>query len=276
MKKLLTIFVSIAALLTACSQIDGDERLIYVSNSYGTDDTLPVVYRAALIEDYTAQYCVNCPNAADEIEKLIQMFGGDKVVAVGVHGGPLAHKGGKRGNDMMPLCTTMGDSLYDHWQIEAQPIGYINRTEFATHDLWIGMVREQINKTARVAMEIENSYQAVTNSIAVTVKSMGLEDLSLRLNVWLTEDDIVSPQMMPDGKANVNYRHNHVFRTSATGMWGIPITVKKGEMTQNTFTIPLKDDWDPQNISVVAFCNHKAGESGDDVEQAVKKIVIVE
>ena len=106
MKKLLTIFISIAALLTACSQIDGDERLIYVSNSYGTDDTLPVVYRAALIEDYTAQYCVNCPNAADEIEKLIQMFGGDKVVAVGVHGGPLAHKGGKRGNEMMPLCTT--------------------------------------------------------------------------------------------------------------------------------------------------------------------------
>jgi hypothetical protein len=26
----------------------------------------------------------------------------------------------------------------------------------------------------------------------------------------------------------------------------------------------------------VAFCNHKAGESGDDVEQAVRKIVIVE
>ena len=53
-----------ALLMVACSHIDEDEQLIYVKPA--------PVERCVLIEDFTGQRCVNCPNAAEEIEKLIE------------------------------------------------------------------------------------------------------------------------------------------------------------------------------------------------------------
>ena len=48
--------------LIACDNIAEEDRLIY--------EPLPEVNRSVLIEDFTGQRCVNCPTAADEIQKL--------------------------------------------------------------------------------------------------------------------------------------------------------------------------------------------------------------
>ena len=269
MKKWLMMMISAVALLTACSEIDDSERLIYV-DSPKEDGTGPAVYRAALIEDFTAQYCVNCPNAADEIEQLVKEFGEDKVIAVGIHGGPLAHKGGKGSNERMPLCTEMGDGLYDYWKIQAQPIGNVNRTGFATHDLWMGLVREQIRQRAKVKLDVESTYQPTSNSVNAVVTATGLNAVDMMLQVWLVEDSIVSPQMMPDGKAKVDYMHHHVFRTAANGMWGDPVALVQDEKRTAKYEIKLDKEWNPAHLSVVAFVYHAKGNPGE-VEQVVKK-----
>ena len=56
-----------AVFMTACSNIDEDERLIYVKPA--------AVERSVLLEDFTGQRCVNCPLAADEIAKLHEQYG---------------------------------------------------------------------------------------------------------------------------------------------------------------------------------------------------------
>ena len=66
MKKLYYIFLMWAALglMVGCDEVSVNDRLIYVEP--------PQVSRAVLIEDYTGQYCVNCPRATEEIERLIE------------------------------------------------------------------------------------------------------------------------------------------------------------------------------------------------------------
>ena len=53
--------------LIACDNIAEEDRLIY--------EPLPEVNRSVLIEDFTGQRCVNCPTAADEIQKLQKEYG---------------------------------------------------------------------------------------------------------------------------------------------------------------------------------------------------------
>ena len=91
----------------ACSEIPEDERLVYVEP--------PAVNRAVLIEDFTGQRCVNCPNAIIEIEQLEQQYGKENVIAVGIHSGPLAVWNSDR---LTGLRTQVGDTYYDYWQVE--------------------------------------------------------------------------------------------------------------------------------------------------------------
>ena len=54
----------ILLLLTACSNIGEDERLIYVKPEPAK--------RVVLLEDFTGQRCVNCPKGTEVIEQLQQ------------------------------------------------------------------------------------------------------------------------------------------------------------------------------------------------------------
>ena len=61
----------IVLLTQSCSQINESERFIVVEPA--------TVTRAVLIEEFTGQRCVNCPNAATEIARLQQSYGEDNV-----------------------------------------------------------------------------------------------------------------------------------------------------------------------------------------------------
>ena len=111
MKKLYYIFLMWAALglMVACDEVSVNDRLIYVEP--------PQVSRAVLIEDYTGQYCVNCPRATEEIERLIEQYGDSIVIAVAIHSGPF----GKSKGEPSPLYTEVGDMYFNTWGMSAQP-----------------------------------------------------------------------------------------------------------------------------------------------------------
>lgn len=74
-----SLFGASALLMAACNEIDSDDRFIYVE---------PVeVGRKVLIEDFTGQKCINCPAAIDKIEMMVQQYGEENVIAVGIHSG---------------------------------------------------------------------------------------------------------------------------------------------------------------------------------------------
>ena len=263
MKKIhLTILTLTALLFAACDDVSLDERLTYVEP--------PEVSRAVLIEDYTGQYCVNCPHAAEEIERLVEQYGDSVVIAVAIHSGPFSKQKGVPS----PLYTTVGDEYFNRWQLSAQPVGLVDRLfssmPFDYTD-WGAGVNYEVSNEATVAFMASSTYDEESRKASIEVQTIGLDSalVSGKLQVWLIEDNIDSFQYMPDGSINDHYNHMHVFRASINDPWGDNVSVGHGEVAIKNYDIVLDPAWVPEECSLVIFLYDDSG-----VQQVAKKKLI--
>lgn len=241
--------ISTVGMLSSCDTVDEADRFIYVKPN--------AVGRNVLIEDFTGQRCVNCPNATLEIAKLHELYG-DTVIGVGIHSGPFAKT--TRGKPYS-LYTETGDEYFNYWKVESQPKGVIDRTGTSDYTSWTTIVRDELSKTAPVALTIHSEYDASTREALFFVKAAGIDgNTNGQLQLWLIEDGIVDFQYMPDGSTNREYVHNHVFRTAVNGIWGTDFNIKEGETRTETFQYKLDNDqWVPENMSLIAFVYNNNG-----------------
>ena len=256
MTERLQIFQSMVAvlLISACSNIDESERLIYVEPAH--------VARAVLIEDFTGQRCVNCPNAVAEIERLQEAYGEENVIAVGIHSGPLSIFSTAK---VKGLRTELGDTYYDYWNVEAEPSGLVDRRGGVMMlNQWASLVHSELQQSASVQLTLQCQQQSGSFTIRVTAEVFS--DFKGKLQLWLTEDGVVAPQMMPDGTVNADYVHNHVFRSAVNGTWGDEVDWKATEEKVMTFSITPEEEWEGDCLSVVAFVYND-----DGVQQVTKK-----
>lgn len=269
--KLKNIFLGVATATMAmaaasCSNIDEGDRLIYVKPAE--------VGRAVLIEDLTGQRCINCPTGTDIINGIIETYGEDNVIAVGIHCGPLGFAGNSK---RVGLKTDTGDEYYTHWANGTnlgQPSAIFNRKKgkgpIDNLNNWAAEVGLIISEKANLSVNIANAYDAKTRKLTTKVGAFGVNGtVSGKLQVWIVEDGIKAMQLMPDGSANQEYIHNHVFRAAVNGTWGEDITVKEGETTSNDYSYVLPETWNADNISVVAFVYN-----GNGVENVAKKHIV--
>lgn len=269
--KLKNIFLGVATATMAmaaasCSNIDEGDRLIYVKPAE--------VGRAVLIEDLTGQRCINCPTGTDIITGIIETYGEDNVIAVGIHCGPLGFAGNSK---RVGLKTDTGDEYYTHWANGTnlgQPSAIFNRKKgkgpIDNLNNWAAEVGLIISEKANLSVNIANAYDAKTRTLTTKVGAFGVNGtVSGKLQVWIVEDGIKAMQLMPDGSANQEYIHNHVFRAAVNGTWGEDITVKEGETTSNDYSYVLPETWNADNISVVAFVYN-----GNGVENVAKKHIV--
>lgn len=269
--KLKNLFLGVAAAAMAmaaasCSNIDEGDRLIYVKPAE--------VGRAVLIEDLTGQRCINCPTGTDIINGIIKTYGEDNVIAVGIHCGPLGFAGTSK---RVGLKTDTGDEYFTHWANGTelyQPSAIFNRKKGPSdnYNNWPAEVGLIISEKANLYVNIDNAYDAKTRTLTTKVDAFGVNDtvtVSGKLQVWIVEDGIKAMQMMPDGSANQEYIHNHVFRAAVNGTWGEEVTVKEGETTSKDYSYVLPETWNAENISVVAFVYNKSG-----VENVAKKHIV--
>lgn len=270
--KLKNLFLGVAAAAMAmaaasCSNIDEGDRLIYVKPAE--------VGRAVLIEDLTGQRCINCPTGTDIIKGIIKTYGEDNVIAVGIHCGPLGFAGTSK---RVGLKTDTGDEYFRHWANGTelyQPSAIFNRKKGPSdnYNNWPAEVGLIISEKANLYVNIDNAYDAKTRTLTTKVDAFGVNDtvtVSGKLQVWIVEDGIKAMQMMPDGSANQEYIHNHVFRAAVNGTWGEEVTVKEGETTTKQYSYEhLPETWNAENISVVAFVYNDNG-----VENVAKKHIV--
>lgn len=250
----------------SCSNIDEGDRLIYVKPAE--------VGRAVLIEDLTGQRCINCPTGTDIIKGIIKTYGEDNVIAVGIHCGPLGFAGTSK---RVGLKTDTGDEYFTHWANGTelyQPSAIFNRKKGPSdnYNNWPAEVSLIISEKANLYVNIDNAYDAKTRTLTTKVEAFGVNDtvtVSGKLQVWIVEDGIKAMQLMPDGSANQEYVHNHVFRAAVNGTWGEEVTVKEGETTSKDYSYVLPETWNAENISVVAFVYNDNG-----VENVAKKHIV--
>lgn len=252
MKNRLYIIIGVlCGLFAACDNIAEDDRLIY--------EKPPVVSRAVLIEDFTGQRCVNCPMAADEIHRLQEEYGEDAVIAVGIHGGPMAVMPNPARPNVIGLATETGDNYNTYWKIEQWPMGMVNRGTVSPYSDWGSLVRTELQKTAPVDITV-SPVVLPPGSASLIVNVEGHDgNVAGKLQVWIIEDDITATQLMPDGTANQAYVHQHVFRAAVNGEWGEDISVKEGESVSKYYDVALQDDWNFYNLSAVAFVYNDQG-----------------
>lgn len=256
---------AMAMAAASCSNIDEGDRLIYVKPAE--------VGRAILIEDFTGQRCVNCPTGTEIINGIVDTYGEDNVIAVGIHSGPLGFAGNSK---TVGLMTDTGNEYYTRWDKEnkmGQPWVIFNRktSPDSHYNNWAAMVGTIISEKANLSVKIDNAYDAATRTLTTTVGAFGTNGtVNGKLQVWIVEDGIKALQMMPDGKPNKEYMHNHVFRAAVNGTWGEDVTVKEGETTTKQYSYVLPEAWDADKIAVVAFVYNDGG-----VENVAKKHLVV-
>ncbi len=237
----------------ACSHIDEADRLIYVKPD--------PVQRCVLLEDFTGQRCINCPRGTEVIEQLQQEYGDSILISVGIHSGPLGFAGN---NTIIGLATDVGNEYYNHWQLEYQPVGLVNRHGAVNYTDWPAAVKTELSRPAPLSMKAEVSIQ--DNEVGIRLTMTGTDGSTKgKLQVWLVEDGITAMQLMPDGSANSQYVHNHVFRVAVNGTWGEDFELQEGETKTTNHTQVVDPSWNPANLNVVAFVYNNQG-----VLQAVK------
>lgn len=256
---------AMAMAAASCSNIDEGDRLIYVKPAE--------VGRAILIEDFTGQRCINCPTGTEIINGIVDTYGEDNVIAVGIHSGPLGFAGNSK---TVGLMTDTGNEYYTRWDKEnkmGQPWVIFNRktSPDSHYNNWAAMVSTIISEKANLSVKIANAYDAATRTLTTTVGADGVNGtVNGKLQVWIVEDGVKALQMMPDGKSNKEYIHNHVFRAAVNGTWGEDVTVKEGETTTKQYSYVLPEAWNADNIAVVAFVYNDGG-----VENVAKKHLVV-
>ncbi|MCR5131800.1 MAG: Omp28 family outer membrane lipoprotein [Prevotella sp.] len=256
MKKICLLGI-IAMVAAACSNIEEDERYIYVQPAE--------VQRAVLIEDFTGQRCVNCPNATNAIHELQQQYGEENIIAVAIHSGPFAHRNTLTSPFLSDLGTTDGDNYYTHWGIEAQPGVKINRqSPIYDTSQYAAAVTSELKKTSPIDFDTIQAVVVDGNLKVLIRPSLPSENIDAKLQVWVVEDSINSgtperkyAQYMPDGTTNTEYVHNHVYRASLTqDLYGdaVKFSAKEGFVVDAiNYSLDVSSTWNLDNLSVVVF-----------------------
>lgn len=250
----------VALLVASCSNINENERLIYVEPA--------TVNRNVLIEDFTGQKCVNCPNATESIKKIQEVYGEEHIVAVAIHCGRFGFAGNKK---YVGLMNDTGSEYWSHWfeDSQGQPVAKINRGA-ATEEYsnWSSIVAEEMKKSTTVKIMVTASITKETRELKTHAFVEDLKEGKGKLQLWLVEDGIVAMQSMPDNTTNTEYVHNHVFRAALNGSWGEDISYSNGSASfDNTFIIP--EGYNIDNCSIVAFVY-----SDNGVEQVEKGKIV--
>lgn len=292
MKKFILSILAFGGLFTACDNIDEGDRWTKPEIVDVQKDTeAPEIQKNILIEDFTGQDCVNCPSAADVIKKISESPIGERVVAVGIHGGGLTrdYKIDKRA---VGLTTVMGDDYNTYWNVETWPAGMIDRTDgngnvgkTCAFETWETAIAKRLTEKPTVDLKLATDYDEATRALKVDVTPTAKAGTTMpggcKVTVWLTESGLVRPQKRFDEKnatiLDKNYVHNHVLRESLTDPYGdavkgtdamtyshtIPMTY--GKATAAEYTVL------PENMAVVAFITDKSGEVLQVVEGHVVK-----
>ena len=278
MKKILYMALATAFIgLASCDDdFDGDNRYMTNPNPPQVDTTGYV--KRVLVEDFTGQRCVNCPDAAQMLSGLKEETYGDRMILVAMHAGGLS-LGTPLHNDVAQIYMTalgMGannpaisidrvyndDGVYSNW-----PNAIASRAAASTPCEVKPFVSMGSDRSVSVLAQVSFS-SAVSDSIGV--------------QHWLVEDSIVGFQITHEG-SNMEYVHNHVFRDCLyDDIWGMPMPTTDGGdylagqsyMSPATAGYIIPDDWDIDNLSIVSFVFRYSTDESNPIAEVLQANII--
>lgn len=252
---------AVSSVFTSCDYIDEDDRYMII------DPVKPE--RVVLLEDFTGQNCVNCPDAHTVIEGLQEQYG-DAVIAVSIHGGAFSISRGRTSFDAgyIGLGTPEGEHYNTLFNISSWPKGMINRRNgVSDYADWATIVRSELERPTDLAISLEAGVVDSDNGLKTIEMEIDLipqEDIEkCYLQVWILESGIVARQRSESKGLITDYVHNNVLRAAVNGEDGEMIELKRGLHESYTYTMEVRDNeqerWNVDQLSVVAFVRSESG-----------------
>lgn len=240
MKKNIFPLLLILPLLFSCSD--------FIPEGERYEELPPVeVKRRILIEDFTGQFCSNCPDAHKVIHELQHQYG-EGVIAVAIHAGNFGVAEGSN-SKITGLMQPEGNTYADYWGVEAYPAGLINRTSgLLKHTGWAAYAREALSQEAIMDIALDCKVADDSTSLWINTNISSNAEINSQLQLWVTESNITAAQQN-GSSLDAKYVHHHVYRASVNGLWGEDISIPYS----NVHYIDIRDNWDINNLSVVAF-----------------------
>ncbi len=239
----------LSALLVSCDEVDEAHR--YVS--------MPQVEvrRNVLLEDFTGQFCSNCPRAHETMHGLKEQYG-DALIAVSIHATDVFGIREGQYPTIVGLMQPEGNVYAERWGASELPTGMVNRFGgLSKYDKWGSEVRSAMEQEPKVSISLSTDYIEDKDSISIRAELLPSSNIDAKLQLWITESNIVA--MQQDGtNVDFNYVHNHVFRACVNGTWGEDVTLEPDIYRTFERGIKVKYNWKKEHLSVVAFVYNDA------------------
>lgn len=237
----------------------------------------PANQQRALLEDFTGQFCGNCPRAGAIAQQLKTQYG-ERLVAMEVHvtnffAAPKAY---------VPYLVdyrvpTVSLEIENALGLAALPKGAVSRVPYGgssspvlEYAEWGAAVAAQLAKAPQQELRLTPRYDSTTHLLHLKVASRYLvaqPQRKFRLGVFLSEDNLVGGQKdydRPAGQQDLtNYVHHHVLRAALTGTFGTlqatnPLKDQAyvaylGYTLPAATANPARTQWNPKNVSIVAY-----------------------
>lgn len=263
---------------SSCKEISPDYRLVRPQEGQ----------RNILIEEFTGVQCVNCPQGTDEIVNLQGLYG-KNLISVAIHAGFFAQA--PYSDSKYNFLTQSGQAI-ENWI--GPPLGYpsavVNRSKFSGENSyqlgrqkWAAYVGQLAQSLPLVDVAAITNFNPVTRELEVSVTVEALADINedIRINVMLTEDNIIDPQAntaAPGGRTT-EYRHRHVLRSMLTNFDGnfLAANMKFGDKISKEykFTLPAESGWwNAENCHIVAFVTDASTNSPGEVLNATEVSIV--
>ncbi|MBK6370858.1 MAG: Omp28-related outer membrane protein [Flavobacteriales bacterium] len=214
--------------------------------------------RNALLENFTAINCGNCPAASSTANNLAAQYGED-LVRINIHGGDLASPSPTQPD----LRTVDGAALWNEFNVLFQPQGMIDRLGLTGASEWNSTIVTVNQVTSPVNIGVASAFDVGNNTINVEVELYYTDDGPVaedRIHVALTQDHIMGWQTDYVNGNQPNYDHRNVLRDLITSLEGDPVTTTLGgTWVQRSYSISLDDAWELEDLNVVAFVSEANG-----------------
>ena len=243
------LFISLAlaaVTFTACDEVDEADRFKELEKIESK--------RTVLLEDFTGQLCTNCPDGHRLIASLQEQYG-ENIIAVGIHAGEFGIAEGSNPN-LLGLMQPEGSEYAKKAGVQSYPAGVVDRCGSPmTYTDWATAVRNEIGKESKLNIEVNAKINGGNIDITTVLKPNS--EAKGKLQLWITENNIVAFQL-DNGNYLMDYVHNHVYRASVNGTWGEDISLSANVFPALSHSIALKEDWNKENLAVVAFVYNDA------------------
>lgn len=289
---LLVVLLTLLLLANGCKEVGPYVNLgnNVASTTYIESPVQTPEPRNALIEEITGVSCNNCPAAHVTLDNLITTYN-NHVIGVSYHVG-----GAIFSQDVLPpytrqnLTSTDAQTVVNFLVFPGYgPSGAVDRvlhqnagpfsatTVWDEASNWGGYVATELAATnpAQVNINLASSYNANAKqiNISVALHYTATQTDSDRLSIFITEDSIITAQLLANGSNDSTYTHMHIMRAAVTNALGDNINVPsfvagRVDSVGYTYTLSPADSlWNPAHLNVVAFV-HKYQNNRTDILQA--------